>query len=970
MIEYEDFSLKIEPKQGEVYPVFVLRSPAGEGRSSFRLPFDLDEAGDILFDLGQTVRRSGQASPAATRTPPQQVGHQLFQALFSGRVRSLLDQSLGMIHGRERGLRIKLHIDPEDPSLAQLASLPWEFLYRQGTRDFLNLSISTPVVRYLDVQRPYTPLPLKPPLRILVVISSPADYPPLDLDRERGLIEGSWARLGDVRVEISERAHILALQDRLAERPYQVLHYMGHGDFDARTGQGGLVMEDEGGDGYVVDGSALGVLLRDVPTMRLVFLNACETARVTKERGLDPFAGVATAIVMAGIPAVVAMQFPISDRAAITFARRFYPLLARGYTVDAAVAEGRRAIYLAEGGTMEWGTPVLFMRSPQGVIFRVAGARAEPPPKTLKAPPEVDEALERRLAGLYTDGSSAFWTEDWEQACRSFQAIVDQRPDYRDAAARLENAKRKRKLSALYAQAQAAREAEDWPAAVSALEELVAVGPGYKDAAAVLETVKKQKQLPDLYAEARQLHGAGQWLAVIKVLERIETLDPAYPDPDELLASARAGLEAEERARKLEALYSRGLQHMDAGEWSQALERLEEVQQLESGYRDMEALLARARRELAELLHPSLVLKLSVNPQKVEVGDEAKWTATLRNDGDDDLRRVTVKHGQTPLDEAFDLAAGKGRHFTFTTTYETKGKRTEKVAATGVASNGQSVHDQASATVQVREPKAGPDVLTITSPIHLELVRVPAGEFLMGSDPAKDEYADDNEQPQHRVTLSEFYIGKYPVTNEHYAAFVKAAKHRAPEHWKKGKIPSGKENHPVVDVSWEDAIAFCQWLSGETSKPFRLPTEAEWEKAARGTDGRIYPWGNEWDRARSNYYGGKPGKVLLSVLSSSVVGPTPVGQYSPQGDSPYGAADMSGNVREWCADWYDENEYQRRMRSAVKDPQGPTKGSTRVWRGGSFFDLQVVVRCACRGEGSPDVRLDIYGFRLVVAPGF
>jgi formylglycine-generating enzyme required for sulfatase activity len=250
-----------------------------------------------------------------------------------------------------------------------------------------------------------------------------------------------------------------------------------------------------------------------------------------------------------------------------------------------------------------------------------------------------------------------------------------------------------------------------------------------------------------------------------------------------------------------------------------------------------------------------------------------------------------------------------------------------------------------------------PDVLTITSPIHLELVHVPAGEFLMGSDPAKDKDSYDDEQPQHRVYVSEFYIGKTPVTNVQYAAFVKAIQHEVPEHWRGGEVPSGKENHPVVYVSWDDAVAFCQWLSQETGKRFRLPTEAEWEKAARGADGRIYPWGNEWDETK---------------LNSEEAGPedtTPVGQYSPDGDSPYGATDMSGNVWEWCADWYDEEEYQRRAKSTVKDPQGPKTGKDRVLRGGAFLYNAGFVRCAFRFRRYPGRRWNYYGFRVVlVAP--
>jgi outer membrane protein assembly factor BamD (BamD/ComL family) len=606
MITYEDFSLKIEPKRGESYPVIVLDSPAGQGRSSFQLPLDPDEIGDLLFDMGQTVRSTSQsplrdASPAATRTPPQQIGDQLFDALFSGPVRSLLDRSLGMIHGRQRGLRIKLHIDPEDPSLAQLASLPWEFLYRKETRDFLNLSRFTPIIRYLDVQRPYTPLPLEPPLRILIVISAPSNYARLDLGRERALIEASWAKQEGVQVEFMERATILELHDRLGEQPCHVLHYMGHGDFDARTGHGALVYEDEYGDGAMVDGSTLGVLLRDVPTMRLVFLNACETAKVTREKGLDPFAGVAAAVVMAGIPAVVAMQFPISDSAAITFAQRFYPLLGRGYPVDTAVAEGRRAICLARTGTMEWGTPVLFLRAPQGIIFRVSESqRVEPPiPETPEAQPEVDEALEQRLEGLYTEGLSAFWLEDWEKARQYFQAIVGLRPDYQDAAAKLEEAQRQANLATLYHQAQVAQEAEDWGGARSALEELVAEGPDFEDAADMLEVVRKQKRTADLYAEARQLSQAQQWQAVLNVFAQIQAIVPDYPDPEDLLPYAEREVVALKRRAQLDDLYSRAVREMNAGRWEEARQLLAQMQEMEPGSREAERLLARAEAEIS-----------------------------------------------------------------------------------------------------------------------------------------------------------------------------------------------------------------------------------------------------------------------------------------------------------------------------------------------------------------------------------
>jgi formylglycine-generating enzyme required for sulfatase activity len=187
--------------------------------------------------------------------------------------------------------------------------------------------------------------------------------------------------------------------------------------------------------------------------------------------------------------------------------------------------------------------------------------------------------------------------------------------------------------------------------------------------------------------------------------------------------------------------------------------------------------------------------------------------------------------------------------------------------------------------------------LVITEPVNMELVRVPAGEFLMGSDPQIDVNANDGEQPQHTLVLPEFFISKYEVTNAQYEPFVRAMeaagnRSHTPFYWWKGKLPEGEEEYPVVYVSWDDAVAYGEWLSAETGMVFRLPNEAEWEKACRGTDGRIYPWGNSLpDTDMVNY-------------DDNVGAATQVGTYSPQGDSPYGLADMAGNVWEWTNSGY------------------------------------------------------------------
>lgn len=264
------------------------------------------------------------------------------------------------------------------------------------------------------------------------------------------------------------------------------------------------------------------------------------------------------------------------------------------------------------------------------------------------------------------------------------------------------------------------------------------------------------------------------------------------------------------------------------------------------------------------------------------------------------------------------------------------------------------------------------------SPIHLELARIPAGEFLMGSDKSKDSEAYDDELPQHIVALDEFFIGKYPVTVAQFATFSKATDYKTmaelvgsahawngqDKQWKdtpgaNWQHPRGpesdvdqKQNHPVTCVSWDDAVAFCTWLTQTSGQDIQLATEAQWEKAARGTNGNLYPWGNQPPNdARCNF-------------NMNVGDTTPIGRYSPDGDSSYGCADMAGNVWEWCADWLDEKAYEQRADEVVRNPMGPQSGTRRIVRGGDFADPPRDVRCAARGRLSPDYHGIRVGFRV------
>jgi len=253
------------------------------------------------------------------------------------------------------------------------------------------------------------------------------------------------------------------------------------------------------------------------------------------------------------------------------------------------------------------------------------------------------------------------------------------------------------------------------------------------------------------------------------------------------------------------------------------------------------------------------------------------------------------------------------------------------------------------------------EIPTLLEPIPLSLVRVPAGEFVMGGVLAKDRDAREDELPARRVDLPEFHIGKYPVTNLQYQAFVQATGRQVPDHWEGlGGIPTGKEHHPVVRVAWGEARAFCAWLSRETGQPFRLPTEAEWEKAARGTDGRIYPWGDEPPVEDRCNFGQNVDDGDTTVVD----------RYSPYGDSPYGCADMAGNVWEWCQSIHMPYPYQADDgREEVEAGWEGLEGAPgRVVRGGAWYSGPADVRCACRYGNYPGARYGDVGFRVCVAP--
>ena len=221
---------------------------------------------------------------------------------------------------------------------------------------------------------------------------------------------------------------------------------------------------------------------------------------------------------------------------------------------------------------------------------------------------------------------------------------------------------------------------------------------------------------------------------------------------------------------------------------------------------------------------------------------------------------------------------------------------------------------------------------------------IPAGEFLMGCDQGRDE-----ERPMHPVWVDAFEMSIYQVRNREFAAFIQATGHPAPPNW--GQAGFDDPDNPVVSVSWVEAQKFCRWLAALTGRSYRLPTEAEWERAARGgTEGRLYVWGDEPPQVRAEYQERWTGQVL---------GPLPVGRGTPNA---YDIYDLCENVHEWCADWYSADYYTHSPR---RNPSGAPTGERRASRGGSWRHHIKVSRVAARSSIPPAFQYADYGFRVV-----
>ncbi len=371
---YHNFDLLLT-RAGARYKAIVVDSPAGEESVLFDPPFAADALPRLEGLARGATRNIGAADDPGATTSLTDLGSQLFAAVFGGQVGTLLAASLASVAAEKQptGLRLRLRFEAD---AAELALLPWETLYDPAQGHFVGLGEASPILRYLALPRSRSALPVKPPLRVLALLASPAGLPPLDVKQEWQTIQTALAGLvadGKFVLERLASPTLDALQARLLGEPVHILHFIGHGRFDEANQTGGLAFADAHNRPHLVRGDDLAKLLRDNSAVRLAYLNACQGALAS---GQSVFTGVAQALVREGVPAAVAMQAEISDPGAIELARTFYTALAAGRPVDAALTQARVA--LSATGSGEWAIPVLFSRSPDNRLFDIRGVLPTP----------------------------------------------------------------------------------------------------------------------------------------------------------------------------------------------------------------------------------------------------------------------------------------------------------------------------------------------------------------------------------------------------------------------------------------------------------------------------------------------------------------------------------------------------------------------------------------------------------------
>lgn len=398
-MRYESFSISIgAATQPGHYPLTVTDSPGGRGRTELVLPEGLTWQDDYGWscdpcrhgwasldpaaqDPGTTARNLTTGSDERSATSLRQIGRSLFEALLVPEIRRLYDFSLGRVARTSSeeddepcGLRLSICLDPRNPDLGLLCSLPWELLYDPFWQRHLGAELASPIVRRLDLALPVAPRRLKPPLKVLVVAAQPSALAPVGLTGEHRQLVEAWQVQDEVHVELLEHACLADLTERWSTGGFHALHFIGHGGIIPGTDQAAIYLEGDNQDPQPVTGPILASALQAGRLPGLIVLNACKTAHVASGPRTELSAGLASALLSRGVPGVVAMQLPITDAAAITFSAALYRSIAHGEPLDLAMGAGRGAILREHPDSMEWAKPVVYLQKDDARVLEIPAA--------------------------------------------------------------------------------------------------------------------------------------------------------------------------------------------------------------------------------------------------------------------------------------------------------------------------------------------------------------------------------------------------------------------------------------------------------------------------------------------------------------------------------------------------------------------------------------------------------------------
>ena len=501
-----DLELEITPGDSPGHYIITVDSPAGTASGQLRL--DTGELLNRRRELASAVLASAVPTRrlSAQELPIRQVGQQLFEAVFAERVYGRYTASVQEAARQGEPLRVVLRL-----RAPELAALPWEAMFDPEADEYL--CQREPIVRYVETAQPITPLSVNPPLRVLGLVSAPSDLPALDVAEEQRRLTDAiddLARREQVELTWASGGTWPCLQEMLLDGHWHVLHFIGHGGVD--RGEGVLALEDElSGQKNLVSSARFARLLHACrPVPRLVVLNSCQSGEAAAD---DLLSSTAAALVHSGISAVVAMQFVVTDLAALAFSRGFYQSLAHNHPVDEAVRLGRIAIDGTSENTLEWVTPVLFLRTDETRLFTVAQP-ADDAPSQSKEPSPEQVAHESTLHGLYMQALAAMRTERYADAITLLDSLLALEPSYRDAADRRDAARRSQRSAECYQRGRAAEAAGNWASAVAEYTATIDTEPDYRDASKRLADCTRRQQVASLQEELHMHVRAGEWQAV------------------------------------------------------------------------------------------------------------------------------------------------------------------------------------------------------------------------------------------------------------------------------------------------------------------------------------------------------------------------------------------------------------------------------------------------------------------------